>query len=104
MATTSSGGDLRGEHPLTQRNHTDDGDEEEVAEPELPDHSALLSSVDVDVETYVPKDPANDAVWLRLMVGPLDGPGEESFDVLVRTPRWLHDVVAKEVRGPDVIT
>lgn len=57
-------------------------------------------SADVDIEAYVPKDPENDGVWIRIIVGPADGPGEESFDVLVCTPLWLRDVVAKE--GPQI--
>jgi hypothetical protein len=59
-----------------------------------------VHSVDVDVDTYTPDDPENDGVWLRLIVGPADGPGEESFDVLVCTPLWLRAVVAKE--GPQI--
>jgi hypothetical protein len=57
-------------------------------------------SVDVDVDAYIPEDPENDGVWIRLIVGPADGPGEESFDVLVCTPLWLREVVAKE--GPRI--
>lgn len=57
-------------------------------------------SADVDVDAYVPDDPENDGVWIRLIVGPADGPGEESFDVLVCTPLWLRETVAKE--GPQI--
>ena len=60
----------------------------------------LIYSADIDVETYVPADPTNDGVWIRLLIGPADGPGEESFDVLVCTPLWLRDVVGRE--GPQV--
>ena len=35
-------GDLRGEHVLIQRNHVDEGDEEEVAEPQFADYPVLL--------------------------------------------------------------
>jgi hypothetical protein len=35
-------GDLRGEHFVVQRNHVDDGDEEEVAEPEFANYPTLL--------------------------------------------------------------
>lgn len=35
-----------------------------------------------------------------MLVGPLDGPGEESFDVLVCTPAWLARTVAEH--GPQV--
>jgi hypothetical protein len=64
---------------------------------------AVLRSVystDVDVDAYVSDDPGNAGVWIRLLVGPGDGPGEESFDVLVCTPLWLRDVIAKE--GPQI--
>lgn len=57
-------------------------------------------SADVDVDAYVPEDPENDGVWIRLVLRPADGLGEESFDVLVCTPLWLRGVVAKE--GPQV--
>lgn len=59
-----------------------------------------IYSADVDIETYVPDDPENDGVWIRLILGPADGPGEESFDVLVCTPMWLRHVVARE--GPQI--
>lgn len=59
-----------------------------------------MFSADVDVDTYVPEDPANDGIWVRLIVGPADGPGEESFDVLVCTPLWLSDAIA--LGGPQI--
>ena len=59
-----------------------------------------VSSADIDVDGYVPENPELDGVWIRLLIGPADGPGEESFDVLVCTPLWLRDVVAKE--GPQI--
>ncbi|WZO43478.1 immunity 8 family protein [Microbacterium sp. LWO13-1.2] len=34
-------------------------------------------------------DPSDDGQWIRLLIGPDIGPGEESFDILVCTPRWL---------------
>lgn len=57
-------------------------------------------SSDVDVDSYAPDDPRNAGVWVRLIVGPDGGLGEESFDVLVCTPLWLRDVVA--ARGPQI--
>ena len=60
--------------------------------------AAVRSVYSVDV--HVPEDPESDRVWIRLVVGPADGPCEESFDVLVCTPLWLRDVVAKE--GPQI--
>jgi hypothetical protein len=59
-----------------------------------------VSGMDVDLDSYEPADPARDGVWIRFMVGPSDGPGEESFDVLVCTPMWLRATIAKA--GPQV--
>lgn len=59
-----------------------------------------VHATDVDVDSYVSIDPERDGVWIRLIVGPADGPGEESLDVLVCTPLWLRDVVKKE--GPQI--
>lgn len=42
-----------------------------------------------DLESDVPADPRNCSVLVQVMVGPSDGPGEESFDVVVCTPQWL---------------
>lgn len=51
-----------------------------------------LHSPDIeDLRHYVPGDPARFAFLLQLLVGPLDGPGEESFSVVVCTPGWLAD-------------
>lgn len=50
--------------------------------------------------SYVSPDPFDDSFWLRMLVGPQGGPGEESFDVLVCTPGWLARAVAEE--GPQV--
>lgn len=35
-----------------------------------------------------------------MLVGPVDGPGEESFDVLVCTPAWLARIASEE--GPQI--
>jgi hypothetical protein len=48
-----------------------------------------IYSSDLDVESYQPIDPFDDGQWIRLLIGPSDGPGEESFDVLVCTADWL---------------
>ncbi|WP_315074031.1 Imm8 family immunity protein [uncultured Microbacterium sp.] len=48
-----------------------------------------IYSSDLDVETYLPVDPFDDGQWIRLLIGPDGGVGEESFDVLVCTTRWL---------------
>ena len=57
-----------------------------------------VTSADVDIERYVPDRPDDDGVWVRVIAGPANGPGEESFDVLVCTPLWLRRVVAEQ--GP----
>ncbi|MGW7680173.1 immunity 8 family protein [Kribbella sp. NPDC054772] len=59
-----------------------------------------MYSSEVDVETYVSADARDDAVWVRLLVGPAGGAGEESFDVLVCTPVWLQRLVQEE--GPQL--
>lgn len=50
--------------------------------------------------TYLSPDPSDDAFWLRMLVGAADSAGKESFDVLVCTPAWLANTVAKE--GPQI--
>lgn len=57
-------------------------------------------ATDVDIQAYRPANPADDGVWLRLLVGPADGPGEESLDILVCTPLWLRAVVVRA--GPQL--
>ena len=39
--------------------------------------------------TTLPAEPASFSFWVRLIVGPKDGPGEESFDLTVCSPEWL---------------
>jgi hypothetical protein len=55
-------------------------------------------SPDADLETYVSADPADDALFIQMLVGPVESDGEESFDLFVCTPQWLQ----REVRthGP----
>jgi hypothetical protein len=48
-----------------------------------------IDSSDVDLRAYRPADPEDDAVFITIYAGPADGPGEESFDVTVCTPKWL---------------
>lgn len=48
-----------------------------------------IYSSDLDVGTYRPVDPFDDGQWIRLLIGPDGGLGEESFDVLVCTTRWI---------------
>lgn len=55
-------------------------------------------SPDVDLNSYVPVDPAHVGVLVQLMIGAVGAPGEESFDVVVCTPRWLGEQVRAD--GP----
>jgi hypothetical protein len=55
-------------------------------------------SPDVDLHTYAPTKAADVGILVQIMVGPAEGPGEESFDVVVCTPRWLERRVREE--GP----
>ena len=41
-----------------------------------------------DLREFVPSSPAF-SLLVQLLVGPSDGPGEESFDVVVCSPEWL---------------
>ena len=50
----------------------------------------LLHSPDVsDLATWVPDDETQFGFLLQAMIGPSDGEGAESFDILVCSPRWL---------------
>lgn len=55
-------------------------------------------SPDCDLDTFVPGDAEDVGILVQIIAGPFDGPGEESFDVLVLTPRWLSRWI--EERGP----
>ena len=50
---------------------------------------SLRTSDGEPLASFQPSDPADFAIGVRAMIGPQDGPGEESFDVLVVAPRWL---------------
>lgn len=57
-----------------------------------------FQSPDVDLDSYVPLDLRNVGVLVQIMVGPENVSGEESFDIVVCTPRWLETWVAED--GP----
>lgn len=59
-----------------------------------------LHSPDVDLDAYSPQDPADVGVLVQIMAGPEGRPGEESFDLIVCTPRWLERAVQRD--GPTV--
>jgi hypothetical protein len=49
-----------------------------------------LHSPDVfDLCSYVPDDPDSFGLLLQVLVGPAGAEGEESFNVMVCTPRWF---------------
>lgn len=51
---------------------------------------AVLRGFQLDPDpATLPSDPAEFFRLAQLLVGPADGPGEESFDVTVCTPEWL---------------
>ena len=52
----------------------------------------------LDLDSYVPDDPADDAILLQVMVGSEGADGEDSFDVLVCTLRRLERLVESEGR------
>ena len=56
-----------------------------------------LFSLDVDDLTqYIPDDPERFGLSLRLIAGPYSEPGEESFDLVVCTPRWIAENLGEE--------
>jgi immunity protein 8 of polymorphic toxin system len=75
-----------------------------------------LHSPDADLATFQPDDSEDVGVLVQVIAGPDDGPGEESFDVVVCTPRWLerrvraegplvgrHHLVVARYDGPEVM-
>jgi hypothetical protein len=49
-----------------------------------------IYSLDIsDLNSYYPEDPKNFCFHLRLIIGPEEEEGEESFDIEVCTPKWL---------------
>lgn len=51
---------------------------------------AQLKSLNLDPDPATQLgEPAEVALTARMLIGPADGPGEESFDITVCTPEWL---------------
>ena len=42
-----------------------------------------------DLPAFVPQNQDSFSILLQLMVSPFDGEGEESFDLILCTPKWL---------------
>lgn len=51
---------------------------------------AVLKSLEFDPDpSTLSGDPAEFMLLARMIVGPIDSPGEESFDVTICSPEWL---------------
>jgi hypothetical protein len=50
----------------------------------------------LDLESFSPADPTCFSFLLQAMFGPEDSEGEESFDIVVCTPRWLASEVERK--------
>lgn len=53
-------------------------------------------SPDIQLDSYHPEDPKNFSFLIQAIVGPSDGPGEESVQFVVCTPEALKDRIARE--------
>jgi hypothetical protein len=57
-----------------------------------------LHSPDIfDLKSFSPEDDDCFGFLLQAMFGPEDGEGEESFDIVVCTPKWLGQLLAKDI-------
>ena len=50
---------------------------------------AIYTSEMDALENHMPPDAARFCVFVRVMAGPLQGPGSEAFDIRVCSPKWL---------------
>lgn len=57
-----------------------------------------LLTPDIDPDTFVPHDPDRFAFLVQMLAGPVDEPGEESFQFEICTPGWLHQQIQRD--GP----
>lgn len=56
----------------------------------------LISPDLVNLQSDMPDDPDYFCILIQAIVGPSDGPGEESFDFLVCTASWIATGVEKD--------
>jgi len=61
-----------------------------------PEMKHILSPDVDDLETYCPEDAESFGFLLQLIIGPKNQKGEESFDVMVCTPKWLSQHFGKD--------
>lgn len=55
----------------------------------------LKHLLDDDLDRLSSDEPSEFVYLAQMIVGPSDGPGEESFDVVVCTPEWLAAAVRR---------
>jgi hypothetical protein len=48
-----------------------------------------IHSPDADLRSFIPADAGCFCLLVQIMAGPDDGPGQESFDLTLCTPKWL---------------
>lgn len=65
-------------------------------------HSAVVPKLDrlhspdlLDMQSSGPEDPESFCILVQAMIGPKEEPGEESFDFIVCTPKWLAQSVSE---------
>jgi hypothetical protein len=61
-----------------------------------PEIKGIYASDLYDLEEYVPEDQECFSVPVRVMVGQRGSEGEESFDILVCSVKWLEERLAKD--------
>ncbi len=51
---------------------------------------------DLDMATYAPEDSTYFLILVQAMIGSRGEPGEDSFDFIVCTPRWLETTLSQD--------